>query len=187
MRRIAMLAFWLGASGACTPLGYWLYEEPAFEVARVRVATEPAADSTVLVGFYVWNPNDYDLQTTRLDLRLTLDGKPVGHFRRDSIIPMSPSETTTLSLPFIPDPKATPGQLAAFRSGTHRFRVEGVAVFLTPFGDQQVRVAHAGDMAFGGETEPVSGSAGSETGPGLPTPNRWPAVWRDPYRPRPMR
>jgi len=185
MRHRALLALGLGALGACTPLGFWVYDDPAFEVSRVRVGTEPATDSTVLVALYVWNPNDYDLSTTRLELQLRLDGRTVGHFRRDSIIPVSPSETTTLSLPFFPERGATP-QLAAFRTGTHRFQVEGVAVFQTPFGDRRVRVAHAGDMAFG-EAEPVSGSAGSETRPGLPMPNRWPAVWRQPPETRATR
>jgi LEA14-like dessication related protein len=185
MRRLALIGFWLGALGACTPLGFWVYDDPAFEVSRVRLDMEQATDSTVLVALYVWNPNDYDLSTTRLELRLQLDGKTVGHFRRDSIIPVPPSATATLSLPFIPASNTTGGQLAAFRTGTHRFEVEGQAVFQTPFGDRRVRVAHAGDMAFG-TSEPVSGSSGSETRPGLPMPNRWPAVWRNPY-PRPTR
>jgi LEA14-like dessication related protein len=192
MRRTALLALWLGALGACTPLGFWVYEDPAFEVSRVRLEAEAIADSTVvtdstvLVALYVWNPNDYDLSTTRLELQLRLDGQTVGHFRRDSIIPVPPSATATLSLPFIPASGTSRGTLAAFRTGTHRFQVEGQAVFQTPFGDRRVRVAHAGDMAFGGTAEPVSGSAGSENRPGLPMPNRWPAVWRNP-NPRPTR
>ena len=185
MRRTAGLAFWLGALGACTPLGFWVYDDPAFEVSRVRLDAEQATDSTVLVALYVWNPNDYDLSTARLDLELRLDGKMIGRFRRDSIIPFEPATTATVSLPFIPEPGTTRGQLAAFRTGTHKFQVQGKAVFQTPFGDRSVRVAHAGDMAFGGAAEPVSGGAGSEKGPGLPMPNRWPAVWRTPV-PRPF-
>ena len=186
MRRTAGLAFWLGALGGCTPLGFWVYDDPAFEVSRVRLDAEQAADSTVLVALYVWNPNDYDLSTARLDLELRLDGKKIGHFRRDSIIPLDPTATATMSLPFIPEPGTTRGQLAAFQSGTHKFQVSGQAVFQTPFGDRRVRVAHAGDMAFGGNAEPVSGGAGSQTRPGLPMPNRYPAVWRNP-NPRPAR
>ena len=186
MRRTAGLAVWFGALAACTPLGFWVYDDPAFEVSRVRLAQEQAADSAVLVALYVWNPNDYDLSTARLDLELRLDGKTVGRFRRDSIIPLDPTATATLSLPFMPEPGTTRGQLAAFRTGTHKFQVQGQAVFQTPFGDRRVRVAHAGDMSFGGTAEPATGGAGSEVRPGLPMPNRYPAVWRIPT-PRPMR
>jgi hypothetical protein len=186
MRRSAGLALWLGALGACTPLGFWVYGDPAFEVQRVRLEAEQTPDSTVLVALYIWNPNDYDLSTARLDLELKLDGKKVGNFRRDSLIPIEPTATATVSLPFIPERGTSWGQLAALRTGTHKFEVQGEAVFQTPFGDRRVRVAHAGDMAFGGTVEPVSGSSASQQHPGLPMPNRYPAVWRNP-NPRPSR
>lgn len=177
MRRTAVLATWLGTLGACTPLGVWLYEEPAFEVSRVRLAAEQATDSIVMVALYVWNPNDYDLLTSRLDLRLELDGEMVGRFERDSIIPVPPSGTASVSLPFQP---VRGGRLAMFFNGVHRFEIEGQAVFQTPFGDRRVSVAHAGDMAFGGAAEPVTARGGSEPRPGLSPPNRWPSVWRIP-------
>ena len=186
MRRTATLPlWWIAALGGCTLLGLWVYEDPALEVSRVRMEAEPVTDSTVLVALYVWNPNDYELTTARFELRLRLDGQTVGHFSRDSIIPVPKAGTATVSLPFLPASRGAGGRLAALRHGTHRFLVEGRAVFKTPFGDRRVRVAHAGDMAFGGTVEPVIGGEGSQTRPGLPMPNRWPAVWRGPdVRPR---
>jgi late embryogenesis abundant protein len=183
MRRMGLIAFWLGALPACTPLGFWVYGDPAFEVSRVRLAAEPASDSTVLVAIDVWNPNDYDLSTTRIELQLRLDGKRIGNFRRDSIIPVPQLASATLSLPFVAEPDATPAQLAAFRSGTHQFQVEGKAILQTPFGDRHIRVVHAGKMAFGGGVEPASGTSGSETRPGAPIPAGWPAAWRLPTPP----
>lgn len=184
MRRTAVLVTWLGALGACTPLGFWLYEDPAFEVSRVRLVAERATDSSVVVALYVWNPNDYDLLTSRLDLRLELDDEMVGRFERDRVIPVPPSGTATVSLPFRPVGRGD--RLAMFLNGIHRFEVEGQAVFQTPFGHRRVAVAHAGDMAFGGAVEPVSGGEAAAPRSALPAPNRWPAVWRTP-EPRPAR
>lgn len=176
-RRRSLLPFcWLAALGACTPIGLWLWDDPAFEVARVRILQEPAGDSAVTVALQVRNPNDYELSTTRFELTLLLDGHLVGRYERDSIIPLSRAGADTLSLPFHPSAGATPRRLAAFRGGTHRFAVEGRAMLKTPFGDRPVRVDHAGDIAFGGAVESASGGGRSRIPPGLST-SPWPAVW----------
>jgi len=179
-RTVRFPLWWVAALGGCTPLGLWVYDDPAFEVSRVRLEAAQVADSTVTVALYVWNPNDYDLSATRFELRLRLDGQTVGHYERDSVIPVPSSGTAMLSLPFLPASAVKGRRIEAFRSGTHRFLVEGRAVFTTPFGERRVRVAHGGDMAFGGTVEPVSGGEGSQTRPGLPMPNRWPGIWRLP-------
>jgi len=177
MRRIALTAMWWVAISACTPLGVWVYDDPGFEVQRVRFQPDQETDSTVVVALLLWNPNDYDLSTARFDLKLRLDDATVGRFERDSIIPMGQVETTQLALPFIPTPAAA-GKLAKFSSGTHRFLVEGRATFDTPFGKRTVRVAHGGEIAFGGDVEPAAGNAGGvERRPGLPLPEWSPSVW----------
>lgn len=171
----------MAALCACTPLGVWLYEDPAFEVSRVRLDSEQAPDSTVVVALQVWNPNDFEIATSRLELRLRLDGHTVGHYERDSVIAVPHgAAATTLSLSFVRSSAATPRTMATFRTGTHRFLVEGRAVMKTPIGDRPVRVAHAGDMAFGG-----AGSGEGAGDPGQPRarlqmPERYPAVWRQP-------
>ena len=73
MRRIVLTAMWWVAISACTPLGVWVYEDPGFEVQRVRFQPDQETDSTVVVALLLWNPNDYDLSTARFDLKLRLD------------------------------------------------------------------------------------------------------------------
>ncbi len=182
MRRTVLFGiWWVAAASACTPLGLWVYEDPGFEVSRVRIQAAQIPDSTVMVALALWNPNDYDISTERLELDLRLDDQKIGRFERDSVVSMAKIGTTTLALAFTPTSAATPGRLAAFRSGTtHRFLVEGRAVFKTPFGERKVRVAHAGAMAFGGVVEPA------ERRPALPlstwSPSLWPRVQPNPQR-----
>ena len=186
IRRHTLVPFcWLAALGGCTPVGLWLWQEPAIEVARLRIDDQPARDSAVTVALSVRNPNDYDLSTARFELMLLLDGQPVGHYERDSIIPLARSGADTLSLPFHPSAGTTPGTLVALRTGTRRFVVQGRAVLKTPFGYHPVRVDHAGDMAMSDAAEPAGGE-GSQAHPGLPTIDRLPAVWQGSV-PRPRR
>ncbi len=176
---------WMVALSACTPLGVWIYQDPAFEVSRVRLDSEHAADSTVVVAIQVWNPNDFEISTSRLELRLRLDGQTVGHFERDSVIEVPRNATaTTVSLSFVRTSAATRSRLESLRTGTHRFLVEGRAVMKTPIGDRRVRVAHSGDMAFGGSSDVEgSGEAAQPVSSGQSVPDRYPAVWRGPEPP----
>jgi LEA14-like dessication related protein len=149
-RRLLGLAA-AAAVAACTPLGLWVYDDPGLEVSRVRMTHEPSATPVVL-GLAVWNPNDYDLTTARLELQLKLDDVPIGHFHRDSVIPVPQFGLADLALP-LTVPKGTAQRIRTFRSGTHRFAVEGLARFSTPFGPRDVRFAHQGDIAFGRASE----------------------------------
>jgi hypothetical protein len=168
---------WWVAVSACTPLGVWVYEDPGFEVQRVRLRADQVTDSSVVVGLLLWNPNDYELSTVRFDLKLRLDNSTVGQFVRDSFIPMDKVETTQLALPFTPTSKDAE-KLARFTKGTHKFVVEGRATFETPFGKRTLRVAHGGEIAFGGDVEPAAANGGGEPRrPGLPLPDWSPTVW----------
>jgi LEA14-like dessication related protein len=137
------------AAAACTPLGLWVYDDPGLEVSRVRLERDAAAKQPIVVGLAVWNPNDYDITTARLELRLHLDDVPMGYFSKDSIMPVAQLGYTILALPLTVPTGPTRARIGALSSGIHRFAVEGRATFETPFGRRNVRFAHAGDLAFG--------------------------------------
>ena len=137
---------------ACTPLGLWVYDDPGLEVSRVRVNHDTTADP-VVVGLAVWNPNDYDVTTSRLELELKLDNVSVGRFSRDSVVPVPTVGLADVAVPLTVKGESMRQRIRGLRAGTHRFAVEGRATFSTPFGPRKVRFAHAGDLAFGGEGE----------------------------------
>jgi LEA14-like dessication related protein len=141
----------LAAVAACTPLGLWVYDDPGLEVSRVRVS-RAASSEPVMLALAVWNPNDYDVSTARLDLQLKLDDLTVGRFSRDSVIPVPQAGLAHLVLPLMV-PNRVRQRIRTLVSGTHRFAVEGRATFSTPFGPRKVRIAHQGDLEFGGANE----------------------------------
>jgi LEA14-like dessication related protein len=157
-------------------LGLWIYDDPGLEVSRVRLYHDAAGAAPVVVGLAVWNPNDYDLSTARLELRLRLDDVTVGHFSRDSVIPVPQAGLADFALPLTVPAGPMRERLRRLSSGTHRFAVEGMATFSTPFGRRNVRFAHGGDMAFGG---------GSEVGVGTSLSADSVRVRRSPYASRP--
>jgi LEA14-like dessication related protein len=137
---------------ACTPLGLWVYDDPGLEVSRVRVDHDANSDPVVL-GLAVWNPNDYDVSTSRLELELKLDDMPVGRFSKDSVVAVPTAGLANLALP-LTVPKGTARQrIRTLSASNHRFAVQGRATFSTPFGPRKVRFAHEGDLAFRGANE----------------------------------
>ena len=160
---------------ACTPLGLWVYDDPGLEVSRVRLDYAAAGTAPVVVGLAVWNPNDYDLSTARLELLLRLDDVTVGHFSRDSIIRVPQAGLADFALPLTVPTGPIRERIRRLSSGTHRFAVEGRATFSTPFGRRNVRFAHAGDLAFGG---------GNGVGVGSTLSADSVRVRRGPYAPR---
>jgi LEA14-like dessication related protein len=157
-----LLGVWLVAGAvACTPLGLWVYDDPGLEVSRVRLDHDTAGGAPVVLGLAVWNPNDYDLSTARFELQLRLDDVTVGHFSRDSIIPVPHSGLSDFALPLTVPTGPIRERIRRLGSGTHRFAVEGLATFSTPFGLRDVRFAHAGDLAFGQGNEVDAGTSPS--------------------------
>jgi LEA14-like dessication related protein len=144
------LGCWLLAALGCTPLGAWVYSDPALEVGRVRLTTEGSDKVPLMVALTVRNPNDYELTSDRLELALRLDDVAIGEFARDSALPVPKSATAVIVLPLDLAPGATQERLAVLGQGTRHFSVTGRAQFRTPFGPRVVRFAGEGEMVFGG-------------------------------------
>jgi LEA14-like dessication related protein len=153
--------WWLLPALGCTPLGVWVYEDPGVMMSRVRVDAEAEGNSPVVVALAVRNPNDYALSTTRFELRLSLDDLPIGRLDRESRVSV-PKGTATVALPLVPDRGTTPAQLQVFRTGVHRFTIEGRATFATPLGKRNVHFAQAGELAFGAPASPASAPSGPD-------------------------
>lgn len=142
---------WLVFLGSCTPLGFWIYEDPVVTVSRVTLELKEARSSTspVVVALAVHNRNDYPLSTTRMEVSLRLNGIPIGRSRQDRTLPLSVKGVSTITLPLALEKRATPSHLRTLDNGSHRFAVSGRATFQTPIGARKVRFAEEGDMVFG--------------------------------------
>lgn len=164
MRRVPRLrlltVLLLPATMDCTPLGLWMYEDPAVTVARVRVGADSLAAGPVTVALDLQNPNDYPLSTTRVELSLELDDHPIGRLEQASKVDIPQGTTSTVALPLQVRSGVAVRSLVGFGSGTHRFLITGEAEFRTPFGKRQVRFAQEGDLRFETPSSPASAPTG---------------------------
>jgi hypothetical protein len=164
MRHLYGMAWGLLPLLGCTPLGMWVYHHPSVTVARIRVDAQAEGTLPVVVALDVLNPNDYTVSATRFELSLLLDSLLIGRLDRDGRL-VVPKGTATVALPIEPDRNASPGRLQAFRTGVHRFTVQGRATFATPFGNQNVPFAQEGDLVFGAPASPASAPADPNASP----------------------
>jgi LEA14-like dessication related protein len=153
--------WWAVGLVACTPLGLWMYEDPAVTVSRVRLDADARGTAPVIVALDLRNPNDYALSATSVQFNLRLDELPIGRLTRTgSSVEVPKAGTSTVAVPLEPDQGTNPARLKALSSGVHRFAVEGEATFATPIGNRRVRFAEEGELAFGRSPLPASAPAG---------------------------
>jgi hypothetical protein len=150
------MIWWLLPALGCTPLGFWVYHHPSVTVSRVRIDARAEGTLPVVVALDMRNPNDYTLSATRVELELLLDSLPIGRLKKNGRLVLPREGIATLALALEPDRKTPPGRLLAFRSGVHRFSVQGRATIATPFGNQNVPFAQEGDLVFGAPASPAS-------------------------------
>ena len=146
---------------ACTPLGLWMYEDPAVTVSRVRLDADARGTPPVIVALDLRNPNDYALSATSVQFSLRLDELPIGQLTHTiSSVEVPKVGTSTVAVPLEPDQGTTPARLKALSSGMHQFAVEGEATFATPIGSRRVRFAEEGELVFGQPPLPASAPVG---------------------------
>jgi LEA14-like dessication related protein len=160
MRSRFLVALFVPATATCTPLGLWMYEDPAVTVARVRVGEDSLASGPVTVALDLQNPNDYPLAATHVVLSLALDDHPIGSLEQASNVDIPQGTTSTVALPLEVRSGVAVRNLVGFGSGTHRFLITGEAEFKTPFGTRQVRFAQEGDLRFETPSSPASAPPG---------------------------
>jgi hypothetical protein len=163
-RRHVLPLLWLTSGLACTPLGLWIYDDPAVTLSRVRLNVRDSIAHPVSIALDLRNPNDYELTTTRVEFRLQLDDLPTGtgQLTRGNILPLPKLGTATVALPLKLRREITACYLLGLRLGTHRFLMEGQATFTTPFGLRKVRFAHEGELVFGETASPATARAGPD-------------------------
>lgn len=146
---------------ACTPLGLWMYEDPAVTVSRVRLDAAARDTQPVIVALDLRNPNDYALSATSVQFSLRLDELAIGQLAYTiNSVEVPKAGISTVTVPLMPDRGTTPARLKALSSGVHRFAVQGEATFTTPIGSRRVRFAEEGELAFGQPPLPASAPAG---------------------------
>src|SRR5690349_7665992 len=96
--RLSVLAscFWLCA---CATLGRISFQEPDLELQEIAVTGIGLTGGTFDLVFDVWNPNDYRLRSTWLEVGIDLEGTHFGDALLDRPLDLSPTNHNQVLVP----------------------------------------------------------------------------------------
>jgi LEA14-like dessication related protein len=133
---------------ACATLRAVLqFQEPQIELKQINVTGMGLTGGTLALVFDVYNPNDYRLRSTRLEVGLDLEGKHFGDALIDKPLDLSPTNHSQVVMPVRFE---WAGVGAAARGLLTRqalqYGITGAVLLDTPLGDKRVQLRGSGDV-----------------------------------------
>ena len=93
-RLIALVAF-----AACSTLGRLAFHEPELQLQEINVTGVGLTGGTFDLVFDVYNPNEYRIRSTRLEVGIDLEGRHFGDALLDRPLDLSPTNHNRLVVP----------------------------------------------------------------------------------------
>jgi LEA14-like dessication related protein len=132
---------------ACATLGRLSFQEPDVQLQEIDVTGIGLTGGTFDLVFDVWNPNDYRIRSTRLEVGIDLEGTHFGDALLDRPLDLSPTNHSRVVVP-------VRFEWAGIGAGakallTHRavgYAVTGRVFLDTPVGDQTVALTGRGNV-----------------------------------------
>ena len=146
MRRAAVVG--LALLAACATLKSALhFEQPEFQLQEIRITGLGLTGGTFDLVFDVYNPNDYALKSTRLDVGLDLEGTHFGDATIDRPLEYQAGAHGPLTVPVRFEWAGVgAGAKGLLARQAIRFGLTGTAFLGTPLGDRHVQVHGSGDV-----------------------------------------
>ena len=142
---------WLGASvlvAGCATLKQALrFQEPDIKLQEIRVTGLGLSGGTLDLALDVFNPNDYRLRTTRLELGIDLEDVHFGDALLETPLELPSQQHSLVTVPvqFVWSSVGA-GARALLSRQAVRFGLTGVASLGTPVGDRRVQVHGSGEV-----------------------------------------
>jgi LEA14-like dessication related protein len=145
---IAVALFGLLALGACATIRSALnFQEPQIALQQINITGMGLSGGTLDLVFDVYNPNDYRLRSTRLEVGLDLEGAHFGDALIDKPLDLSPTNHSQVVMPVRFE---WAGVGAAARGLLTRqalkYGVTGAVLLDTPLGEKRVQLRSSGDV-----------------------------------------
>lgn len=123
------------------------FQEPQITLQEINVTGLGLSGGTLDLVFDVYNPNDYRLRSTRLEVGLALEDTDFGEALIDKPLDLSPENHSRVIMPV----RFTwAGVGAAARALLERqelkYGLTGAAILDTPIGERRVRLHGSGDV-----------------------------------------
>lgn len=147
MRQLAALCVAVALTGCKTLSSALHFVEPEVQLKEVQVTGIGLSGGTLNLALDVFNPNDYRLRSTRLELGIDLENVHFGDALMETPLELPAQQHTLVTLPvrfeWAGIGAGARGLLT--RQAIH-FGLTGTAFLGTPLGDRRVQVRGSGDV-----------------------------------------
>jgi LEA14-like dessication related protein len=132
----------------CATLGQALrFQEPDIKLQEIRVTGLGLQGGSLDLALDVFNPNDYRLRTTRLDLGIDLEDVHFGDALIETPLELPSQQHSLVTVPVQFEWAGVgAGARALLSRQAVRFGLTGVASLGTPLGDRRVQVHGSGEV-----------------------------------------
>jgi len=132
---------------ACATLGRLSFKEPDLELEQINLTGLGLTGGTLDLVFDVYNPNDYRIRSTRLDVGIDLEGTHFGDGSVEKPLDLSPVNHSRVIVP-------VRFEWAGLGAGAHAllarqelgYGVVGRVLLATPLGDKKVTLGGKGNV-----------------------------------------
>ena len=137
----------LALPGCATLRSALSFQEPQLELQEINITGLGLTGGTLDLVFDVYNPNDYRLRSTRLEVGLDLEGTHFGDALIDRPLDLSPTNHSQVVMPVRFE---WAGVGAAARGlltrQALRYGITGAVLLDTPLGDKRVQLRSSGNV-----------------------------------------
>src|SRR2546426_5357239 len=142
--RISLVAL---VSLACATLGRLSFPEPDISLQEIEVTGIGLTGGTFNLVFDVYNPNDYRLRSTRLEVGIDLEGRHFGDALLDRPLDLSPTNHTRILVPVRFEWAGVgAGAKALVTRQALGYAITGAVLLETPLGDRRVALTGKGNV-----------------------------------------
>jgi LEA14-like dessication related protein len=133
---------------ACATLRNALtFHEPDVHLKEIDLTGFGMTGGTMDLVFDVYNPNDYRLRSTRLEVALTLAGTDFGEALIDKPLDLSPQNHSQVVMPVrFTWSGVGAAARALFEKQELPYGITGAVIVETPIGDQRVELKSSGNV-----------------------------------------
>ena len=152
MKRIPVPSFRLSVAvvviaSACATLRGLTFQEPEVSLQEIQIAGIGLTGGTFNLVFDVWNPNDYRLRSTRLEVGIDLEGTHFGDALLDRPLDLSPTNHNQVVLPVRFEWAGLgAGAKALLSRRAVAYTIAGRVLLDTPLGDKAVGLTGKGNV-----------------------------------------
>jgi LEA14-like dessication related protein len=148
VKRLAMLGVAVVLLAACATLQNALrFAEPQVQLQQINITGIGLTGGTMDLVFDVFNPNDYRLRSTRLEVSLALENTHFADGLIDKPLDLSPANHTQVVMPIRFDWAGLgAGAQALLTKQAVAFGLTGTVFLDTPLGTKQVQLRGSGNV-----------------------------------------